>query len=120
MTRAVCGFGCTRSKPKSLPKRSPFFVGLFQETRERLVWEIRGASQVHTNSEPTVLIWYSYIIALWYRMQEGMDLPDGLVVLHERDDHYSYEQVTPDTLNSRMTDFLTQLPSQTRDQFVDQ
>jgi hypothetical protein len=49
-----------------------------------------------------------------------MDLPDGLVVLHERDDHYSYEQVTPDTLNNRMTDFLTQLPSQTRDQFVDQ
>ena len=58
-----------------------------------------------------------------YRMQEGMDMPDGLIVLHERDDHYSLqtdEPVTLETLNERLTDFLGTLPSQTRDQFVDQ
>ncbi|CAB9505359.1 expressed unknown protein [Seminavis robusta] len=58
-----------------------------------------------------------------YRMQEGMDMPDGLIVLHERDDHYSLqtdEPVTLETLNERLTEFLETLPSQTRDQFVEQ
>lgn len=58
-----------------------------------------------------------------YRMQEGMDMPDGLVVLHERDDHYSLQTdnpVTLETLNGKLTAFLETLPTQTRDQFVDQ
>jgi hypothetical protein len=58
-----------------------------------------------------------------YRMQEGMDMPDGLIVLHERDDHYSLQTDAPillDELNEKMTDFLITLPSQTRDQFVAQ
>ena len=58
-----------------------------------------------------------------YRMQEGMDMPDGLVVLHERDDHYSLQTDEPvplEELNSKLTHFLETLPKQTRDQFVDQ
>ena len=58
-----------------------------------------------------------------YRMQEGMDMPDGLIVLHERDDHYSLQTDEPvelETLNDRLTEFLKTLPTQTRDQFVEQ
>ena len=58
-----------------------------------------------------------------YRMQEGMDMPDGLIVLHERDDHYSLQTDEPvelETLNERLTSFLETLPTQTRDQFVEQ
>ena len=58
-----------------------------------------------------------------YRMQEGMDMPEGLIVLHERDDHYSLQTTEPielEELNQKMTDFLETLPSQTRDQFVEQ
>ena len=50
-------------------------------------------------------------------------MPDGLVVLHERDDHYSLQTDEPvelDTLNEKLTSFLETLPSQTRDQFVEQ
>mmetsp|Transcript_39089 Transcript_39089/g.55031 ORF Transcript_39089/g.55031 Transcript_39089/m.55031 type:complete len:154 (+) Transcript_39089:14-475(+) len=58
-----------------------------------------------------------------FRLQEGLKLPDGLVLLHERDDHYSLqtdEPVTLETLNSRITEVLAECPTQTRDQFVDQ
>ena len=58
-----------------------------------------------------------------YRMQEGMDMPEGLVVLHERDDHYSLQTDEPvylETLNERLTSLLESCPSQTRDQFVEQ
>ena len=58
-----------------------------------------------------------------YRLSEGMDMPPGLVVLHERDDHYSLqtdEPVSLELLNSRLTELLEQCPSQTRDQFVEQ
>jgi len=58
-----------------------------------------------------------------YRLQEGLQLPDELVVLHERDDHYSLqtaEPVTLEELNQRITALLEECPSQTRDQFVAQ
>lgn len=58
-----------------------------------------------------------------YRLQEGMDMPKGLVVLHERDDHYSLqtdEVVELQVLNERLTKLLESCPSQTRDQFVEQ
>jgi hypothetical protein len=58
-----------------------------------------------------------------FRLQEGLALPDGLVVLHERDDHYSLqttEPVTLETLNDRITKLLENCPTQTRDQFVAQ
>jgi hypothetical protein len=58
-----------------------------------------------------------------YRFQEGMDLPQGLVVLHDRDDHYSLQTDEPvqlQTLNERITALLETLPTQTRDQFVEQ
>lgn len=58
-----------------------------------------------------------------FRLQEGLLLPQGLVLLHERDDHYSLqtdEPVTLDTLNDRITALLETCPTQTRDQFVAQ
>jgi hypothetical protein len=58
-----------------------------------------------------------------YRMHEGLVVPDGLIVLHERSDHYSLqtdEPVTPDTFNKRLTAFLETLPHQTLGQFVEQ
>ena len=58
-----------------------------------------------------------------FRIQEGLKLPDGLILLHERDDHYSLqtdEPVTLDTLNDRITNLLKECPTQTRDQFVEQ
>lgn len=58
-----------------------------------------------------------------YRMSEGTQLPQELVVIHERDDHYSFqttEPVTLETLNDRLTKFLEQCPSQTKEQFIEQ
>lgn len=58
-----------------------------------------------------------------YRFQEGMDMPDGLIVLHERDDHYSLQTDEPialDELNQKMTRLLETLPSQTKEQFIEQ
>lgn len=58
-----------------------------------------------------------------YRMSEGMELPKQLVVLHERDDHYSMQTTEPvplETLNDRITEFLKTLPCQTKEQFIEQ
>ena len=58
-----------------------------------------------------------------YRLQEGTRLPDELVILHERDDHYSFqttEPVTLEDLNVRLTDYLEQCPKQTKEQFIEQ
>ena len=58
-----------------------------------------------------------------FRLQEGLELPDGLVLLHERDDHYSMQTDEPvplETLNERITNLLKECPTQTRDQFVEQ
>ena len=58
-----------------------------------------------------------------FRLQEGLQLPEGLVLLHERDDHYSLQTDEPvelETLNDRITALLENCPTQTRDQFVEQ
>mmetsp|Transcript_5306 Transcript_5306/g.11732 ORF Transcript_5306/g.11732 Transcript_5306/m.11732 type:complete len:101 (+) Transcript_5306:179-481(+) len=88
----------------------------------------RGSVQMACPSDPRQRICYTSQKnyrgnVTVYRMQEGMDMPDGLIVLHERDDHYSLQTEEPvelDELNQRLTSFLEELPSQTRDQFVDQ
>lgn len=57
-----------------------------------------------------------------YRLQEGRQLPDELIVLHERDDHYSLQTTEPvllETLNAIMTELLQQSPVQTKEQFVE-
>jgi hypothetical protein len=58
-----------------------------------------------------------------YRLSEGLELPSGLVVLHERDDHFSLqtdEPITLETLNERLTNLLVQCPTQTLQQFIAQ
>ena len=58
-----------------------------------------------------------------YRLQEGNQLPDELVIIHERDDHYSFQTTEPvalATFNERLTQYLEQCPSQTKEQFIDQ
>jgi hypothetical protein len=58
-----------------------------------------------------------------YRLSEGLELPSGLVVLHERDDHFSLQTDEPialETLNERLTDLLVQCPTQTLPQFIAQ
>ena len=44
-------------------------------------------------------------------------------IIHERDDHYSFQTTEPvmlDTLNERLTEYLEQCPNQTTEQFNDQ
>jgi hypothetical protein len=58
-----------------------------------------------------------------YRLPEGLELPSGLVVLHERTDHYSLqtdEPISLETLNERLTNVLLQCPTQTLEQFIAQ
>lgn len=58
-----------------------------------------------------------------YRMSEGLQLPKELIVLHERDDHYSMQTTEPvhlSVLNERLTEFLESCPSQTKEQFIEQ
>mmetsp|Transcript_22369 Transcript_22369/g.33284 ORF Transcript_22369/g.33284 Transcript_22369/m.33284 type:complete len:157 (-) Transcript_22369:280-750(-) len=58
-----------------------------------------------------------------FRLSEGLVVPDGLILLHERDDHYSLQTDEPvplETLNERITRLLQECPTQTRDQFVAQ
>jgi hypothetical protein len=58
-----------------------------------------------------------------YRLQEGLELPSGLVVLHERTDQYSLQTDEPialETLNERLTNLLVQCPTQTLEQFIAQ
>lgn len=59
-----------------------------------------------------------------YRLDEGMELPDGLIVLHERDDHYSMQTTEPCTLeelNQKITNLIQEIGDyQTLDQFIDQ
>lgn len=57
-----------------------------------------------------------------YRLQEGLLLPDELIVLHERDDHYSMQTREPvllETLNARITELLERSPVQTKEQFIE-
>ena len=58
-----------------------------------------------------------------YRFGEGLVLPTELIVIHERDDHYSLqttESITLETFNQRLTDFLQSSPNQTKEQFIAQ
>lgn len=58
-----------------------------------------------------------------YRLNEGLQLPEELIVLHERDDHYSMQTTEPvslDTLNERITELLETSPVQTKQQFIEQ
>lgn len=58
-----------------------------------------------------------------FRLQEGLNLPDGLIILHERDDHYSLQTDTPillEKLNEKMTNLLSECPTQTLPQFIAQ
>lgn len=58
-----------------------------------------------------------------YRMHEGMELPKEFVVFHEHTDHYSMQTTEPidlDSLNDKLTEFLKTLPSQTKQQFIEQ
>ena len=58
-----------------------------------------------------------------FRLNEGMQLPDSLIVIHERDDHWSMqtrEPVTLDSLNDTLTELLENAPKQTKEQFLDQ
>ncbi|WOO78417.1 uncharacterized protein LOC62_02G001964 [Vanrija pseudolonga] len=48
-----------------------------------------------------------------YALRGGITLPEGLVVLHERTDHYSLQTTVPLTLaqfNDTLTEFLRSLP----------
>jgi hypothetical protein len=57
-----------------------------------------------------------------YTLAEGTTLPDGLILLHERDDHYSLQTDEPialDTFNERLTELLEQCPSQTLPNFIE-
>lgn len=58
-----------------------------------------------------------------FRLNEGLQLPDNLIVLHERDDHWSMqprEPCTLESLNQSLTELLENSPAQTREQFQEQ
>lgn len=58
-----------------------------------------------------------------YRLQENLSLPNGLVVIHEHSDHFSLQTTHPirlEDFNRQLTDFLGQLPSQTKQEFIDE
>ncbi len=53
----------------------------------------------------------------------GMELPSDLVVFYEQNDDYSLQTSKPilfEEFNKRLTEFLQSLPSQTRQQFLEQ
>ena len=57
-----------------------------------------------------------------YSFLPGLQLPKGLILLHEHTDHFSLQAAEPmtlDDLNERMTSLLATLPTQTRQQFLD-
>jgi hypothetical protein len=58
-----------------------------------------------------------------YRLQENLQLPDGLVVIHEHSDHYSLQTTRPvrlEDFNRHLTEFLQSLPSQSKQEFIDE
>jgi hypothetical protein len=58
-----------------------------------------------------------------FRLQEGLTLPEGLIILHEHSDHYSLQTDRPillETLNEKMTSLLNECPTQTLPQFIAQ
>mmetsp|Transcript_40402 Transcript_40402/g.84077 ORF Transcript_40402/g.84077 Transcript_40402/m.84077 type:complete len:159 (-) Transcript_40402:201-677(-) len=58
-----------------------------------------------------------------FRLNEGMQLPNNLIVIHERDDHWSMqtrEPTTLESLNQTLTELLEDAPTQTREQFQEQ
>jgi hypothetical protein len=58
-----------------------------------------------------------------FRLNEGLKLPDHLIVLHERDDHWSLQTTVPvplDDFNATLTELLQSAPAQTRQQFIEQ
>ena len=58
-----------------------------------------------------------------FRMHEGMPLPKEFVIFHEHSDHYSMQTTEPIDLhsfNDKLTKFLQTLPSQTKEQFIEQ
>lgn len=53
-------------------------------------------------------------------MQENSPVPKGMVLILEHSDHYSLQTSVEETLsefNSKLTDYLTSLPSLTKAQF---
>jgi hypothetical protein len=53
----------------------------------------------------------------------GLELPSGLCVYHEHSDHYSLQTTKPIPLNDFnqiLTDFLSTLPVQSKQQFIEQ
>lgn len=58
-----------------------------------------------------------------FRLNEGLRLPESLIVIHERDDHWSMQTTKPVTLealNQTLTQLLEEAPTQTREQFQEQ
>ena len=58
-----------------------------------------------------------------YRMTVGTAVPDGFVLYHEHNDHYSLQtagDVELGDLNRKLTAFLESLPSQTKSQFLEE
>lgn len=58
-----------------------------------------------------------------FRMHEGLLLPDGLIAYNEHTDHWSLQTTKPITLeelNKKLTDLLSSLPHQSREQFLAQ
>ena len=58
-----------------------------------------------------------------FRMHEGMEVPKEFVLIHEHSDHYSMQTSEPidlQSFNDKLTKFLQNLPSQTKEQFIEQ
>jgi hypothetical protein len=56
-----------------------------------------------------------------YCLHEGMNLPEGLVVIHEHSDHWSLQTSTPISLpdlNNKMTALLATTVNVTKEQFL--
>ncbi len=65
---------------------------------------------VRRNKEPIV-----------FCLREGMQLPDDLVMIHERGDYYSLQTTVPielSELNDKITKIMEEAPRQTREQFL--
>ena len=58
-----------------------------------------------------------------YRLQEFSDIPDGMQLFHEHTDHYSMQvsrEMSLFDFNQRLTDYLMSLPSQSKEEFIEQ
>ena len=56
-----------------------------------------------------------------YALLCGIELPEGLVAIHEHSDHWSLQTTKPIPLfeyNQKLTDFLKTLPKSTRENFL--